>query len=549
VSRARRAHLGVEFLEARCLLSDFTLGPLVQVSHYDPFAGCTSDRGQEGILYPGSELEPRLAIDPTNPDHLVGNWQQDRWSNGGSRGLVAGVSLNGGLGWEEVVIPGLSRCSGGSFFRASDPWISFAPNGDVYSISQSADGMLVSKSTDGGFTWGVPIAFVGGFFYDKGTITADPTDDRYVYAVWNGDGGQNFSRSTDGGQSWETPRAIVPSVIDSHVVVLPDGTLVDVFSDGSGLDLKQSTDKGETWGPQFQISTLQGIDVRDPATGQLVRSGDNGNVFDVAVDPNSGNLYSVWIDARFNQRQHNSIALTMSTDGGLTWSAPVQVNQTPTKIPPGNQQAFLPSVQVSQDGTIAVTYYDFRFNGSKPGLLTDYWFVHGQPNDSGGIDWGEELRLTDESFDMRTAPNAGGLFVGDYEGVGAAGNSFVAFFAHPHPGDWDSIFSRRMDPAGAAPAGGDGLSFETAWFLTLASARWSDFRAVTTIPPPARSVTAAAMREESTAAIEAAGSRIITGISFLQRSSLYQRENQGDWSFAVADDLFFDGGHIGKVAT
>ena len=40
----------------------------------------------------------------------------------------------------------------------------------------------------------------------------------------------------------------------------------------------------------------------------------------------------------------------------------IKVNKTPTNIPIGNQQAFTPSVDVAADGTVAVTYYDFRNN-------------------------------------------------------------------------------------------------------------------------------------------------------------------------------------------
>ena len=53
------------------------------------------------------------------------------------------------------------------------------------------------------------------------------------------------------------------------------------------------------------------------------------------------------------------------------------MNQTPTTIPIGNQQAFTPSVDVAADGTVAVTYYDFRNNTPTPATLpTDYFVVH-----------------------------------------------------------------------------------------------------------------------------------------------------------------------------
>ena len=49
-----------------------------------------------------------------------------------------------------------------------------------------------------------------------------------------------------------------------------------------------------------------------------------------------GYLYAVWQDKRFGGGLHDSIALSTSTDGGLTWSPAVKVNKTPTGIPTGN---------------------------------------------------------------------------------------------------------------------------------------------------------------------------------------------------------------------
>ncbi len=77
--------------------SSFVPDPLVQVSGASPFAGCTADAGQPGIVYVNSEVEPWIDVNPTNPNNLVGIWQQDRWDNGGARGLVAGRSVDGGL--------------------------------------------------------------------------------------------------------------------------------------------------------------------------------------------------------------------------------------------------------------------------------------------------------------------------------------------------------------------------------------------------------------------------------------------------------------------
>src|SRR5262249_54167099 len=172
------------------------------------------------------------------------------------------------------------------------------------------------------------------------------------------------------------------------------------------------------------------------------------------------NLYAVWTDARFSGFVHDDIAFSMSTDGGLTWSAPIKVNQTPTNLLAGNQQAFTPSVAVAADGTVAVTYYDFRNNTAQPGLPTDYWLVHASGNFTSPGSWtADEKRLTDTSFHMENAaPTSRGYFLGDYEGLAAAGNNFYALFAQagvkssdPSKSDPSNIRFRDPPPAADSP--------------------------------------------------------------------------------------------------
>ena len=49
-----------------------------------------------GTNFPGTEVEPWVALNPRNPDDMLAVWQQDRWSNFGANGLGAAYTLNGG---------------------------------------------------------------------------------------------------------------------------------------------------------------------------------------------------------------------------------------------------------------------------------------------------------------------------------------------------------------------------------------------------------------------------------------------------------------------
>src|SRR5690242_8252338 len=91
------------------------VGKLVRVTAGDPFAGCTADKAakQIGTNYPATEIEPWVAADPTDPNRLLTGYQQDRWSNGGSRGLVGSISANGGASWKRVIPGKVTQCEGG----------------------------------------------------------------------------------------------------------------------------------------------------------------------------------------------------------------------------------------------------------------------------------------------------------------------------------------------------------------------------------------------------------------------------------------------------
>jgi hypothetical protein len=175
-------------------------GPNIKVSGASPFESCTADAGQIGTNFLNSEVEPSVAVSAVDrsgdgvPDR-IGAYQQDRWDNGGARGIVASVFHAGA--WHQVVIPGVSKCSGGAFDRATDPWVTIAPNGYAYVQTLtfqdfptfSTSIIYVNKSTDGGLTWGPPVQLVRDDslfqFNDKNSITADPFDSNFVYAIWD----------------------------------------------------------------------------------------------------------------------------------------------------------------------------------------------------------------------------------------------------------------------------------------------------------------------------------------------------------------------------
>jgi hypothetical protein len=122
---------------------------------------------------------------------------------------------------------------------------------------------------------------------------------------------------------------------------------------------------------------------------------------------------------------------SQSLDGGMSWSPPIQINQTPANATnPCRQQAFIPAVVATGDGkTVVVTYYDFRNDTNTPAGFegTDYFaiFCSTTGDCTKSTNWGNEQRLTTASFNILNAPVARGHFLGDYMGLAASGPSTV----------------------------------------------------------------------------------------------------------------------------
>jgi hypothetical protein len=440
------------------------------VSAPSPFtAGCDGVPA-DGTHYINSEVGPSVAVNPHNTNNVVGVWEQDPWSTGGARGVLSGASFDGGKTWTRTPIP-FSRCAGGNtpiggnYQRASDPRVSFGPNNIAYAIATSfnetpqkgpSSSVLTSRSLDGGKTWSNPVALIADSsstaVNGKAMIVADPTSNGYAYAVWDrtpssGGGQVMFARTEDAGTSWTNPARVIyaPGVnsrtIGNELAVLPNDTLIDVFtqidtaSDGtstSSIQILHSNIKGVPWSGPLKIADELSVGTTDPNTGAAVNGGSLLPHIAVAPTGNGGGypVFVVWADARFTTGSFDAIALSSSNNGGQTWTAPVRINSD-TSVP-----AFEPVVHVSPDSLLGVTYYDFRTITTNPAKLpTSLWLTHS----SNAVTWSENQLAG--PFNLDTAPNVGGLFLGDYQGLSSIVDVIEPLFVQTNSG----ILTNRTD--------------------------------------------------------------------------------------------------------
>ena len=418
------------------------------------------------INYRDTEVEPQVAVNPADANNVLGVFQEERWSDGGAHGLLASVSMNGGLSyandWAEF-----SSCSDKpetAYFehlpRATDPWVSFDKAGRAYQVGLPiVDGSLtgesaitVSTSADKGVDWSDPVDVTRDFdpnglvFNDKQSITANPYIANHAYVTWiQGNlpgenhsfsklahafsyrGAPMISRTTDGGAHWSTPQAMTNANLyaqGNQIVVLPDGTLLDVQAilfKGAGIQpnlngvymtVMRSTDDGVHWSSPSQIAKLGTVGVS--ADGQPLRVGDY--LPDITVDPNGGDVYVTWADGLGGAT--NKIVMVRSSDGGQHWTAPKIISHH------DSAQSFNHAITVAHDGEVAALYYDTARNTAARGIPTDVYIRHSGDH---GTTWSAPQRIY--SYDFANAPVARGYFVGDYQGLEAQGaRGLIAFF-------------------------------------------------------------------------------------------------------------------------
>jgi hypothetical protein len=385
-------------------------------------------------ILPNNEAD--IEVDPLDPNHMVAS------SNDYDSCCDAFyTTFNGGRSWKQGNMSAEDTRRTGS-----DPVSVFEPlSGTVihsslnYAFTKDGfakDGdVVVSRSLDGGVTWGRPVVVSDGrgsdiaptqIFNDKEWIVVDTDPDSpyygRTYLTWTQFLSHNArtvespiyeAHSDDGGRSWTTPQEISgsapfcsfvnnerPNACNSDQfsvpATAPDGTVYvsfindqneSIWEPGEQLDdqylVVKSTDGGATWSDPVIAATLEdgahdfpkNVDGRQTLTGMQFRLSSIGNV---AVDPLSGDLYLTFADNRNGVHDvhhpvtNSDVFIVSSTDGGVTWSAPSQVD-------PSTGDEWFPWVDVDPTtGDIGITYQSR--NDPDPDLYNEMLAV-GSPGD------------------------------------------------------------------------------------------------------------------------------------------------------------------------
>jgi hypothetical protein len=189
----------------------------------------------------------------------------------------------------------------------------------------------------------------------------------------------------------------------------------------NGIGFSRSLDKGVTWqapidvgAPFFPIDQILGNDrVHDFPS--------------IAVDNSQGrhrgNIYIVHADN--DSHDGSDIVLHRSTDGGVTFEAPIVLNSRPGH----DRSQWFPSVSVDNTfGRVYVMYYDQGVATSGDLMQASYTF-----SDDGGKSWVPPRALTQRPFHAAYGNDTSQPNLGDYIQGAAKDGDLYAAFAVTHP--------------------------------------------------------------------------------------------------------------------
>jgi hypothetical protein len=345
--------------------------------------------------------EPSIAIDPTAPNRMAVGWRQFDTITSNVRQAGYSYSVDGGRTWapKQVIEPGLFR---------TDPVLRSSADGTFhYSSLLVVGGVTFSTdlftSTDGGATWPIKNFSFGG---DKQWVAVDRSGgpgQGHVHQGWNTAGNQyfpaQFSRSVTGGSAWEQPVPYDPNSagaarpVFGQVEVGPDGA---VYVAGSN----NSSNAATFWVVKSQSAQMAQSPV---AFEQIVQVSMGGNLrlsqmpnpsglmgqVNISIDssggPTHGNVY-VLCSVDPPGSDPADVHLIRSTDGGVTWSPPVRVNDDPAG---NNAWQWFGTMSVAPNGRIDVVWNDTR--GSGAANISQLFSSH---SDDAGMTWSPNVSMS-----------------------------------------------------------------------------------------------------------------------------------------------------------
>lgn len=289
-----------------------------------------------------------LAVNPQNPKHLVSAWMYYSLTNL-KNAIATRSSFDGGKTWSKLqILPHVYKN-----FTSADPSIYFGKDSCIYLAYVDVSGLhssdsgydMVAHSINGGITWRTPVKAIAwnaqpNLPIDRPWIAADQSHGKYSGRVYLTS--QNayfapqphhpwFTYSSDSGTTWTPIKQLDDSIpagaitdATAFMTVSASGTLYCTYfsyyisySLYPRLVLVKSYNGGNSFITHAAISFTAADEV--PQADSLLK---DGRCFS-SNPADTNNLITIGSSNHFGEPD---IVSYNSHDGGMTWDAPVRVN-------------------------------------------------------------------------------------------------------------------------------------------------------------------------------------------------------------------------------
>ena len=381
---------------------------------------------------PGTGNQNETTIGIFRNNFVCGGWNDNRT---GVYHVGFAYSTNGGLNWSDdtvMIEP--------TYPEDGDPVICIDDSGHVYYFwlsfnrSNNTGDVFLTKSRDGGRTWGPFVCVTPSSpnsLDDKPWATVDGNN---VFATWYEYGttfALKFTRSTNRGATWSTG-VQVGSGGNGTFPFRGRDSIVYVGWGVQNVQLNKSTDMGRTWQGQ---RTIISVTWSPGSTPWRVN-----NIPSFGTSRDRTRSYVVFADSRLRANQLD-VFFSRSTDDGISWSTPVEVNDTPST---DTTKQFYPWLAVDPFDRIHVVWHDTRAGGR----IGQYYAY----STDFGTTWSRNYRASDTAVYAST-------FIGDYTACAADSYYVYALWCDARRGSAnpDVFFSKARTPVQIIEALAPGL--------------------------------------------------------------------------------------------